>query len=149
MQRVKVIQPHSLPVTSASIYPLTLCLTFAQIVIFRTCPLLICQSLPYSTVERLYYSMMGCGTPLQIPIVLPSPCFRGNSLLPSGRPSSLSSSHFPFNGFLLCPFPISFSFAFSSVSPSPLADIILCALMLSYDSSFLLALFSCSSYLFC
>lgn len=43
--------------------------------------------------------MMGCETPLQIPIVLPSLCFRGNSLLPSGRPSSLNSSHFPLMGF--------------------------------------------------
>lgn len=43
--------------------------------------------------------MMGCETPLQIPIVLPSLCFRGNSLPPSGRPSSLSSSHFPLMGF--------------------------------------------------
>lgn len=43
--------------------------------------------------------MMGCETPLQIPIVLPSLCFRGNSLLPSGRPSSLSSSHFHLMAF--------------------------------------------------
>ena len=42
-------------------------------------------------------------TPLQIPIVLPSLCFRGNSLLPSGRPSSLSSSHFPLMGSVLFP----------------------------------------------
>lgn len=33
------------------------------------------------------------------PIVLPSLCFRGNSLLPSGRPSSLSSSHFHLMAF--------------------------------------------------
>ena len=44
-----------------------------------------------------YYD--GMQKTLQIPIVLPSLCFLGNSLLPSGRPSSLSSSHFPLMGF--------------------------------------------------
>lgn len=52
----------------------------------------------------------GCEKPLQIPIVLPSLCFRGNSLLPSGRPSSLSSSHFPLMGFSSVLFPFHFRF---------------------------------------
>lgn len=60
---------------------------------------------PHRSVSKWHgHVMMGCKTPLQILIVLPSLCFWGNSLLPSGSGFSLSSS----NGFLYYPSLVSF-----------------------------------------
>lgn len=97
--------------------------------------------------------MMGSEKPLQIPIVLPSLCFRGNSLLPSGRPSSLSSSHFPLMGFSSVLFPSNFLFLsaqFLFLFPlfSPIfSTLIWRCLLFSVSSSFFLILFTSSTVL--
>ena len=93
--------------------------------------------------------MMVCETALQIPIVLPSLRFRGNSLLPSGRPSSLSSSHFSLMGLssvlLLSHFlflSVLFCFLFSQTSF--LYSFLCSIVILSPVLSFLTAAFSCT-----
>lgn len=90
--------------------------------------------------------MMGCETPLQILIVLPSLCFCGNSLLPSGGPSSPGSS----NGFLHCPTDLILSplFFFSSSQRSFFTLSTYLITILFHLLSIILFLSSCVSFSF-